>query len=69
MGGDQTLFISRNLFRKTGGFKTEMLIMEEFEFVRRVREDATYKIFNKPALVSARKYDNNSWWRVKMAIV
>ncbi len=67
MGGDQTLFISRNLFSKTGGFKTEMLIMEEFEFVQRARKGATYKIFNKPALISARKYDTNSWWRVQMA--
>jgi rSAM/selenodomain-associated transferase 2 len=67
MGGDQTLFISRRLFRKTGGFKTEMLIMEEFEFVPRARKNSGYKIFNKPVLVSARKYDTNSWWRVQMA--
>ena len=67
MGGDQTLFIKKELYRKSGGFKSDMFIMEEFEFVTRARENARYKIFNKPALVSARKYDTNSWWRVQMA--
>ncbi len=67
MGGDQTLFITQDLYKKSGGFKTDMLIMEEFEFVSRARKSARYKIFNKPALVSARKYDTSSWWRVQMA--
>ena len=67
MGGDQTLFITQDLYKKSGGFKTDMFIMEEFEFVPRARKNARYKIFNKPALVSARKYDTNSWWQVQMA--
>jgi rSAM/selenodomain-associated transferase 2 len=67
MGGDQTLFITQDLYKKSGSFKTDMLIMEEFEFVPRARRNSMYKIFNKPALVSARKYDTNSWWRVQMA--
>jgi rSAM/selenodomain-associated transferase 2 len=67
MGGDQTLFITQDLYKKSGGLKTDMFIMEEFEFVQRARRTARYKIFNKPALVSARKYDTNSWWRVQMA--
>ncbi|OSZ80305.1 hypothetical protein CAP36_03375 [Chitinophagaceae bacterium IBVUCB2] len=67
MGGDQTLFITKGLYEKSGGFRTDMAIMEEFEFVPRVRKLAQYKIFKKPALVSARKYDTNSWWQVQMA--
>ncbi|MDZ4792892.1 MAG: TIGR04283 family arsenosugar biosynthesis glycosyltransferase [Bacteroidota bacterium] len=66
MGGDQTLFITRDLYMSAGGFKTDMLIMEEYEFVSRAREKERYKIFNKPTLVSARKYDTNSWWKVQM---
>lgn len=67
MGGDQTLFITKELYEHIGGFNTEMRIMEEFEFATRARRNVTYKIFSKPALVSARKYDNNSWWQVQMA--
>lgn len=44
-----------------------MLIMEEFEFVKRARINERYKIFNKPAIISARKYDSNTWCNVQMA--
>ncbi len=67
MGGDQTLFITKDMYLQSGGFKPDLLIMEEFEFVQRARKLSTYKIFNAPALVSARKYDTNSWWQVQMA--
>jgi rSAM/selenodomain-associated transferase 2 len=66
-GGDQTLFITKQLFEKTGGFKSDMHIMEDFEFTKRARKEGRYKIFKKGALISARKYDTNSWWRVQMA--
>lgn len=67
MGGDQTIFVTRSLFEKTGGYLDSMKIMEEYEFSKRARSNHNYKIFSKPALVSARKYDTNSWWRVQMA--
>lgn len=67
-GGDQTLFIKRSLYESSGGFRTDMRIMEDFEFTNRLREQqAKYKIFNKGALISDRKYDNNSWWKVQRA--
>lgn len=67
-GGDQTLFIKRGLFESSGGFRSDMRIMEDFEFTKRIRQkDVHYKIFNKGALISDRKYDNNSWWRVQRA--
>lgn len=67
MGGDQTLFIRRSLFDELGGFRAEMKIMEEYEFCVRARAKARYKIFKKAALVSARKYEKNSWLRVQLA--
>ena len=41
--------------------------MEEYEFAKRARENVRYKIFKQTALISARKYDTNSWWKVQMA--
>ena len=68
MGGDNTLFVTRQVFERNGGFTNEMRIMEEYEFCERVRKEGTlYKILPGVALVSARKYDTNSWWRVQMA--
>jgi rSAM/selenodomain-associated transferase 2 len=66
-GGDQTLFVTQSLFNKTVGYNEELLIMEEYDFVKRARALARYKIFSKAALVSARKYDVNSWWQVQRA--
>ena len=67
MGGDQTLFITKELYNLSGGFDTSMQIMEEFEFCRRARKTGKYKILKKEVLISARKYDANSWWQVQRA--
>lgn len=64
-GGDQTLFISAKLFHSIGGYKEEMLIMEDYEIVERARKVARYKILKGNALVSARKYETNSWLTVQ----
>jgi GT2 family glycosyltransferase len=67
MGGDQTLFITQKLFKHSGGFDDSMKIMEEFEFCARARKLGKYKIIHKPVLISARKYDTNSWLTVQRA--
>ncbi len=66
-GGDQTLFITRKLFEQSGGFKNELLIMEEYEFAERLMKQGRYKIFNDTALVSTRKYEGRSWLKVQLA--
>lgn len=66
-GGDQTLFITRKLFQSIGGFDAQMQIMEEYDLVKRAREKGLYRIIPKNALVSARKYDTNSWLTVQLA--
>ena len=66
-GGDQTLFMTRDLFNSVGGFKTDMLIMEDYDIVTRGKAKAKYKILQKPVVISARKFDNNSWIKVQFA--
>lgn len=67
-GGDQTLFMKKDLFNAIGGFQSHMRIMEDYDIVTRAKAaGARYKIFDKPALVSARKYETNSWLRVQTA--
>ncbi len=66
-GGDQTLFITRKLFNSSGGFKNELLIMEEYEFAERLMKLGRYKIFSNTTLISARKYNNRSWLQVQLA--
>jgi rSAM/selenodomain-associated transferase 2 len=66
-GGDQTLFVTRPLFDRLGGFDESFVVMEDFEIIVRIRRVARFLIVPKAVRVSARKYDTNSWARVQVA--
>ena len=66
-GGDQTLFVKSAVFHELGGYVDDFLIMEEYDFVLRARCSNIYTIIPKEVVVSARKYDQNSWLRVQLA--
>jgi len=66
-GGDQTLFVTRQLFDELNGYCPEHKIMEEYDFIRRARETHPFKIMPKAVLVSARKYENNGYLKVQIA--
>ncbi len=66
-GGDQTFFITHELFNKVGGFAKDMKIMEDYEIVERAKLHGRYKIIPKVVAISARKYDTNSWFKVQRA--
>ncbi|GAA4406953.1 TIGR04283 family arsenosugar biosynthesis glycosyltransferase [Nibrella viscosa] len=66
-GGDQTLFITRSLFDRLGGFSERYVIMEDFDMIVRIRRQARFCIIPKDVIVSARKYETNSWFRVQIA--
>jgi GT2 family glycosyltransferase len=66
-GGDQTLYITRHLFEELGGYNEYFTIMEDFDFIRRIRKNHAFRIIPKSITVSARKYKDNSWLRVQLA--
>lgn len=66
-GGDQTIFVTRELFTQVGPYKNDMLIMEDYDFLARIRKEGKFKLFNKATVFSARKYDDNSWLKVQKA--
>ena len=66
-GGDQTLFITRQVFEKLGGFREDFLIMEDYEIILRAKEKYRFKIIPKNVIVSARKYQTNSYLTVQLA--
>jgi hypothetical protein len=66
-GGDQTLFINKNVFEELGGYHP-MKIMEEYDLIQRAwKNKFRFKIIPKNVLVSARKYENNSYFKVMYA--
>jgi len=66
-GGDQTLFITRDLFRRLQGFDEYYVIMEDFDIIRRIRRQARFLVVPQDVVVSARKYETNGWLRVQLA--
>jgi len=65
-GGDQTLFIEKGLFYELGGFDPKYCLMEDFDLVKRIRAKTRFYLIPKSILVSARKYDQNSWLKVQL---
>lgn len=66
-GGDQTLFVAATVFRSLNGFNEHFTIMEDYDFLIRLRKKFPFKIIPKNIVVSARKYEANSWLRVQLA--
>lgn len=66
-GGDQTLYVDRQLFDRLKGFSEKYVIMEDFDFVKRARKMAAFRKIPKNALISTRKYEHNSFLRVSAA--
>ncbi|MBO0948329.1 TIGR04283 family arsenosugar biosynthesis glycosyltransferase [Fibrella forsythiae] len=66
-GGDQTLFITQALFNQLHGFDERYVIMEDFDIIRRIEQRARFMVVPKDVVVSARKYEANSWLRVQLA--
>ena len=67
-GGDQCLFIKKEVFNTLGGFDEEQVVMEDFEFFERMKKGKIrYKIIKNDLIVSARKYQHNSYARVNLS--
>ena len=67
-GGDQTLFIKREVFEKVKGFDDRYVIMEDYDLLDRLDEhNVSFKVIPKDIRVSARKYQTNSYLKVQLA--
>lgn len=66
-GGDQTLFVTREVFEDLDGYRYDYKIMEEYDFLVRARKKYKFIIIPKEVIVSARKYEKRSWFRVMLA--
>ncbi len=66
-GGDQTLFINRTFFEELGQYRSDCIIMEEYELIQKAQEVTTFKIIPKNVIVSTRKYEERSYLRVQWA--
>jgi rSAM/selenodomain-associated transferase 2 len=67
-GGDQTLFLKKETFTLLRGFKEDFIIMEDFDLIKRAKQlKLHFKILPYKVIVSARKFEKNSWLKVQFA--
>lgn len=55
-GGDQSLFITKNLFKKSRGFNEDYIIFEDNEFIHRLYKMTNFTILPRHVKTSARRY-------------
>lgn len=66
-GGDQSLYVTTEIFRKLDGFR-DMKIMEDYDIIQRVwAREIPFRVIPRSVTVSARKYRVNGWLRVQLA--
>ncbi len=63
--GDQSLFVQRELFTQIGGFREDLLVMEDQEIVRRLQARGPFQILPRAVTTSARKYLDNGVFRLQ----
>jgi len=63
--GDQSLFVTKDVFEKSGGFRKDLLIMEDQEIIYRLKELGKFKVLNGYVITSARKYLDNGLYRTQ----
>lgn len=66
-GGDQGIFVTKELWGMVGTFKEDMFIMEDYDYIARLWQQGIFKLIPNATVVSARKYDENSWLTVQLA--
>ena len=60
--GDQGLFVRREMFRQLGGYR-DLPLMEDVDFVRRVRRQGRVVELSLALRTSSRRWRRDGWWR------
>lgn len=65
-GGGQTLFVRKKIFHKVGGYNADMKIMEEYDFISRIKTESSFVVIPENAITSARDYKVNGVYRLHL---
>ncbi len=64
--GDQSLFITSDLFNKLHGFNERYIVFEDLDIIRRIKKHCKFKILKKNITTSARKYVENGVFKMQI---
>jgi rSAM/selenodomain-associated transferase 2 len=63
--GDQSLFVTKDVFQKSGGFREDLVMMEDQEIIHRIKKFGKFKVLKDVIHTSARKYLDNGVYRMQ----
>lgn len=63
--GDQSLFVSKQVFEKAGGFDEKLIMLEDQEIIPRLKKYGKLKVISKPVTTSSRKYLLNGIYKTQ----
>lgn len=63
--GDQSLFVQKNIFDQTGGFNEKMLLLEDQEIVKRLKQKSSFRVLPGYVTTSARKYRQTGIYKLQ----
>jgi rSAM/selenodomain-associated transferase 2 len=64
-GGDQSLFITKELFEEINGFDEKFIIYEDNEIISRLYAKKQFIVLPKYIITSARRYQQNGIWHLQ----
>ena len=65
-GGDQSLFVTKNLFKKIEGFDENLILMEDTEIITRLKKDTNFVVIADTIVTSARRYEENGQYKLQI---
>lgn len=68
--GDQGLFVTRDLFERSGGYRNDMVVLEDQEIVKRLKKfGARFCVRPEHITTSARKYTENGPFKLQFTFL
>ncbi|TWO33328.1 glycosyltransferase [Seonamhaeicola sediminis] len=64
-GGDQSLFITKSLFYKIGGFDESYTIYEDNDFISKLYKRKQFVVIQEWLVTSSRRYKTNGLWKLQ----
>lgn len=64
-GGDQSLFVTRELFTEIGGYDEDYIIYEDNEIIKKLYDKKHFTVIPKYIITSSRRYQKNGVYRLQ----
>ena len=64
-GGDQSLFITKEIFNSLNGYNETFTVYEDCELINRIYDHYSFTIIDDYVITSARRYAQNSTWKLQ----